>query len=167
MPFQEDVAKFNGMYKLPVATSPSLSQLGESAIERLIAFKDVLREELDEIDEIQAKLVARANNDLYFPPDDTIEPYMPSELEILTDIADLMGDLQVYCASEMAKFGLPQDKVLEIIMESNFSKQFADGPHYDARGKVQKGPHYWKPEPKISMLLAALRTLAEQRKSAA
>jgi hypothetical protein len=39
-------------------------------------------------------------------------------------------------------------------MDSNFSKLGADGkPIYDERGKVMKGPFYWKPEPKIKELL--------------
>jgi hypothetical protein len=39
-------------------------------------------------------------------------------------------------------------------MESNFSKLGADGqPIYDERGKVMKGPSYWKPEPRIRSLL--------------
>jgi len=29
-------------------------------------------------------------------------------------------------------------------------------PIYDERGKVMKGPGYWKPEPKIEELLASL-----------
>ena len=45
--------------------------------------------------------------------------------------------------------------LLAIIRQSNFSKLGADGkPIYDERGKVQKGPGYWKPEPKISEMLA-------------
>jgi predicted HAD superfamily Cof-like phosphohydrolase len=76
-------------------------------------------------------------------------------------LADLLGDIQVYAASEMAKFGLPLDQVLAIIMQSNFSKLGADGkPIYDERGKVQKGPDYWKPEPKIKEMLAALQAPA-------
>jgi hypothetical protein len=39
-------------------------------------------------------------------------------------------------------------------MESNFSKLDRNGePIYDARGKVMKGPDYWKPEPKITEIL--------------
>lgn len=57
----------------------------------------------------------------------------------------------------MAKFGIPLDETLEIIMQSNFSKMGADGkPIYDERGKLQKGPNYWKPEPRIAAMLAAL-----------
>ena len=135
--FSEDIEKFNGIYKLPVNAKPA-QDVGVPAVERMKAFKSILLEEVDEIDEII----------------EAAEQGKPS-LEVLTMLADLLGDLQVYCASEMAKFGLPLDQILAIIMQSNFSKLGADGkPIYDERGKVQKGPNYWKPEPKIQALLA-------------
>ena len=134
--FSEDIKKFNGMYKLPVNAKPTLD-VGVPLIERLQAFKSILSEELNEIDEIVDAAQTQAQ-----------------PLEILTMLADLLGDIQVYCASEMAKFGLPLDQVLGIIMQSNLSKLGADGqPIYDERGKVQKGPNYWKPEPAILTLL--------------
>ena len=134
--FSNDIEKFNGIYKLPVNPVPTLD-VGVPVIERLKAFKAILAEELDEIDHI----IDAAKND-------------ESPMAVLTMLADLLGDIQVYCASEMAKFGLPLDKVLAIIMQSNFSKLGADGkPIYDERGKVLKGPNYWKPEPKIRALL--------------
>lgn len=134
--FAEDIKKFNGIYKLPVNDKPTL-EVGVPVAERLRAFKNILAEELDEIDEIVT----------------AVDGKMP-EIEVLTMLADLLGDIQVYCASEMAKFGLPLDQVLAIIMQSNFSKLGADGkPIYDERGKVQKGPNYWKPEPTIQKLL--------------
>ena len=136
--FSEDIKKFNAMYALPVSTQPTL-EVGVPPADRLRAFKNILAEELDEIDEIVAAVENKA-------PD----------LEVLTMLADLLGDIQVYCASEMSKFGLPLDQVLAIIMQSNFSKLGADGkPIYDERGKVQKGPGYWKPEPKLHAMLAA------------
>jgi predicted HAD superfamily Cof-like phosphohydrolase len=134
--FSEDIKKFNGMYKLPVSAKPTLD-VGVPLIERLQAFKSILSEELNEIDEIVEAAQGQAQ-----------------PLEILTMLADLLGDIQVYCASEMAKFGLPLDQVLGIIMQSNLSKLGADGqPIYDERGKVQKGPNYWKPEPAIQAML--------------
>lgn len=134
--FSEDIKKFNGIYKLPVNTNPTLD-VGVPAAERMAAFKDILLEEIHEIDEIIA--AQQAGKD---------------PLEVLTMLADLLGDIQVYCASEMAKFGLPLDQVLSIIMQSNFSKLGADGlPIYDERGKVMKGPNYWKPEPKLQAML--------------
>ena len=138
--FSKDIEKFNGIYKLPVNPAPTLD-VGVPVAERLKAFKSILNEEVDEIDEIIEAVEGDA------PP-----------LEVLTMLADLLGDIQVYCASEMAKFGLPLDEVLAIIMQSNFSKLGIDGkPIYDERGKVQKGPNYWKPEPKIKELLSTLR----------
>lgn len=137
--FADDIKKFNGIYKLPVSALPTL-EVGVPVAQRLAAFKDILMEEVHEMDDIIA--AQNAGKD---------------PLEVLTMLADLLGDIQVYCASEMAKFGLPLDQVLSLIMQSNFSKLGADGlPIYDERGKVMKGPDYWKPEPKIQAMLEAL-----------
>lgn len=138
---ENDIQRFNAMYKLPVSSVPTL-QIGVDPVERLKAFKDILAEELNEIDEIITDL-----ND----PE-------KGSLSTLTKLADLLGDIQVYCASEMAKFGIPLDNTLNIIMQSNFSKLGADGlPIYDERGKVLKGPGYWKPEPMLESMLHQLR----------
>ncbi|MHA0110778.1 hypothetical protein ACXYUI_27030, partial [Klebsiella pneumoniae] len=76
------------------------------------------------------------------------------KLGVLTELSDWLGDLVVYCASEAQRWGLPLDRILSVIMQSNFSKLGADGkPFYDERGKVMKGPNYWKPEPRIQELL--------------
>lgn len=136
--FANDIQKFNGIYRLPASAVPTLD-VGVPLLDRLTAFKDILAEELKEIDDIVDAV--KADSD---------------PLTVLTMLADLLGDVQVYCASEMAKFGLPLDAVLATIMQSNFSKLGADGlPIYDERGKVLKGPNYWKPEPKIRALLEA------------
>lgn len=81
-----------------------------------------------------------------------------SEAETVYDVADLadwLGDIIVYCASEAARHGLPLEQVLEIIMDSNMSKLGEDGRPIinQETGKVEKGPRYWKPEPKIRTLL--------------
>lgn len=142
--FSEDIKKFNGIYRLPIAQFPTLTAVGDP-VARLKAFKDILAEELNEIDDVIAKAEAAM-----------IENRV-KDVDTLTDLADLLGDLQVYCASEMAKFGLPLDEVLAVIMNSNFSKLGADGePIYDERGKVQRGPNYWKPEPSIAAMIAEL-----------
>jgi predicted HAD superfamily Cof-like phosphohydrolase len=74
--------------------------------------------------------------------------------DVATAIADVLGDIIVYCRSEALKYGLPLEEVLDVIMDSNESKLGADGqPIYDANGKFLKGPNYWKPEPKIRALL--------------
>lgn len=147
--FSEDIKKFNVMYRLPVAEHPTLD-VGVPVLERLKAFQSILAEELSEMDEIIESIEAGAKPE-----------------NALTMLADLLGDLQVYCASEMAKFGLPQDAVLSIIMQSNFSKLSAEGiPLYDERGKVLKGPGYWRPETKIKELLDSLATPKINKKPA-
>lgn len=132
--FNNQIKDFNKLYGLPVPQVPVISREvfpdRLDLIDRLAKFKLILLEELDEVHELQVSINRGA-----------------SEIEILTELADWLGDLQVYCASEMAKFGLDNEIVLGIIMESNMSKLGEDGkPIYDERGKVMKGPGYWKPE---------------------
>lgn len=139
--FSQDIKKFNGMYRMPVSTTPTLD-VGSPVTQRLSDLKAILLDEVLEIDELIEKSTKLSDTQ--------------SMLDLLTGVADLMGDLQVYAASEMAKWGLPLDETLSIIMQSNFSKMGADGlPIYDARGKLLKGPNYWKPEPKLNAMLAS------------
>lgn len=139
MEFDDAIVSFNKMYGLPVPSKPDLHANGDVK-ERLKAFLSILRDEVDEGDELLKKLETGID-----------------DLDALTELADWLGDLQVYCASEMARFGLPLYLVLNAIMQSNASKLGADGkPIYDERGKVCKGPGYWRPEPKIKEILGFL-----------
>lgn len=124
----------NAMYRLPANDQPSLPG---NVVDRLIKFKATLLDEVHEIDEI---VQLSKNGD--------------AAIDIAVAIADLLGDIIVYCRSEALKYGLPLEEVLDVIMDSNESKLGADGkPIYDANGKFLKGPNYWKPEPKIKALL--------------
>ena len=136
--FARRIVAMNAMYKLPASDRPVLP---EDVAGRLAKFKATLLDEVHEIDEI----VALAGNG-------------GSSMDILVAMADLLGDVIVYCRSEALKYGLPLEDVLDVIMDSNESKLGADGkPIYDANGKFLKGPNYWKPEPKIRMLLEDAR----------
>ena len=135
-PFAERIALMNAMYRLPANRRPTLP---DNTAERLVKFKATLMDEVHEIDDIAAMVEKGAD-----------------PAEVLTAIADLLGDVIVYCRSEALKYGLPLEDVLDVIMDSNESKLGADGnPIYDANGKFLKGPNYWKPEPKIKALLLA------------
>jgi len=130
------IAAMNAMYKLAIHDAPTLPA---DVADRLTKFKATLLDEVHEIDEIVAAAGRGA-----------------APAEIAVAIADLLGDVIVYCRSEALKYGLPLEDVLDIIMDSNESKLGADGkPIYDANGKFLKGPGYWKPEPKIKALLEA------------
>jgi len=135
-PFAERIAAMNAMYKLPAHVRPTLPA---DVADRLARFKATLLDEVHEIDEI-VKLAQDG----------------AAALDIAVAVADLLGDIIVYCRSEALKYGLPLEEVLDVIMDSNESKLGADGrPIYDAHGKFLKRPAYWRPEPKIKALLAA------------
>ncbi len=139
--FLNDIKKFNEMYGQPSNDRPTLI-----SVERLENFKSVLMEEFKEIDGIIKQYREKEGN---LTEED--------KLEILTSLSDWLGDIIVYANNEARKHGLPMDKILEIIMESNFSKLGEDGmPIRDERGKVIKGPNYWAPEEKIKDYLQKL-----------
>jgi len=136
--FYKDIEKFNKMYRLPENNAPTLH-----GIERLEKFKDILLEEVEEVDDI-IKQYKKHEKDLS----------KENQVEVITNISDWLGDMVVYISSEAKKYGINLSETLKIIMASNFSKLGTDGkPIYDKRGKVMKGPNYWKPEPKIKELL--------------
>ena len=132
--FAQRIAAMNAMYQLPAYDHPALPA---DVADRLTKFKATLLDEVHEIDEI----IALSRNG-------------GAANDIAVAIADLLGDIVVYCRSEALKYGLPLEEVLDVIMDSNESKLGADGkPIYDANGKFLKGPNYWKPEPRIKALL--------------
>lgn len=140
--FDDKITDFNNLYGLPCLDVPGIpngmkpAQLDEY-LEKLYS---ILFEELQEVEAIRMEI--RAGSD---------------PITVLTELADWLGDMQVYCASELRKFGIPNTLILSIIMASNMSKLGEDGkPIYDERGKVLKGPGYWKPEPQIKRALLAL-----------
>jgi hypothetical protein len=135
--FAERIAAMNAMYRLPSNVKPSIP---EDVSERLMKFKATLMDEVHEIDDI-VSMVSDGS----------------SKLDIAVAIADLLGDIIVYCRSEALKYGIPLESVLGVIMDSNESKLDLDGkPIYDSNGKFLKGPNYWKPEPKIKEVLLQL-----------
>ena len=141
MSFSDRVKAFNAMYGLPVGSVPTTAPTVEETLHRLQQFQKMLSKELTEgLDIYEAVFAGKI-----------------SQHEYLVMLADWLGDIQVYCASEMVRHGLPMDAILNIIMDSNASKLGADGKPIVIEGKVQKGPGYWKPEPKISALLESLK----------
>jgi len=132
--FADRIAFMNAMYRLPANNNVTIPA---DVVDRLKKFKATLLDEVHEIDDIVEMAEKGAQ------PED-----------VVVAIADLLGDVIVYCRSEALKYGLPLEAVLDVIMDSNESKLGADGnPIYDTNGKFLKGPNYWKPEPKIKALL--------------
>lgn len=134
--FLAAIKSMNGMYELPINETPRIYAGPEEFQARLHDFQLTLADEVSELTDI----IEDANHQ--------------SEVQILTSLSDLLGDVVVYCFSEAQKYGIPLMEVLSIIMESNKSKLGADGrPIKNEHGKFLKGPNYWKPEPRIQILL--------------
>jgi predicted HAD superfamily Cof-like phosphohydrolase len=141
--FSASIERFNQIYKLPCAEKPQFLGLN-----RLKDFVSILSEEVAEGTELLEKYSALS-------PQPQPATNGQNHNEFLTELSDWLGDVVVYCFSEAKRWGIPMEKVLGAIMDSNFSKLDAEGkPIYDERGKVMKGPEYFKPEPKIAEILA-------------
>ena len=135
--FSDDIARMNATYELPAIKT------WQQAYDRVRAFESILKEECTEILGVEAEL----DN-----ADDVNRNAVMLRARVM--LADLLGDIIVYCASEAQRWGIDFEETLAIIMASNFSKLGADGkPIKDERGKFLKGPNYWKPEPYIQALL--------------
>lgn len=156
--FKEVIRKFNELYGLPINESPSvIYDNPDHLIARLKQFKAILLDEVSEVDDIidfmNGKLTDKVKK---------LGANAGSKALVLTMIADWLGDLQVYCASEMLRFGLDNNIVLSIIMHSNMSKLGADGNPIISDGKVQKGPNYWAPEELIKRYIEAEMRIASR-----
>lgn len=172
--FESKILYFNGMYKLPVAPYPTTYKVAEDemqnrpiegevgqtvrgkdyVIQRIVGFIKTLEGELAESIDIIERMRTGVTK-VTVAGNEVITTY--SEMDFLVDMADWLGDMIVYCASEMAKYGIPQKETLDEIMKSNFSKLNLDGSvNYDATGKVLKGPAYFKPEPQIRLVLEGI-----------
>ena len=133
--FDDDIARMNATYELP-----QVKTLKE-AIARIGNFEKILKEECEEIVDIEGVLESH-----------DVEAAKMLRARVM--LADLLGDIIVYCASEAQRWDIDIMEVSAIIMASNFSKLDAKGkPIKDERGKFLKGPNYWKPEPYIQALL--------------
>ena len=149
--FANDIKKFNDMYGLPNGDVPSLTAVG-SPVARMLQFGKIMRDEVDEGLDIIAALNKVPDNDAVQELAKLLPDATPEELAMVM-LMDWLGDIQVYAASEMRRWGIPMEAVLAVIMQSNFSKLGEDGKAIMKDGKVQKGPNYWKPEPKLLQLL--------------
>lgn len=134
--FAGDIVSFNNMYGMGKHDLKDT----DAIVLRLQQFKQMLVDEVDEVDNIIDMLVKGTYVDKH---------------SLLVDLADWMGDIQIFCASEMERFDIPLYATLSIIMDSNFSKKQTDGTALFIDGKLQKGPNYWKPEPVLSDMLIA------------
>ena len=64
----------------------------------------------------------------------------------LTEVADALTDILYVTYGAGHAFGINLDKCFQEVQNSNMSKLGSDGkPIYNEKGKVMKGPKYFKP----------------------
>ena len=65
----------------------------------------------------------------------------------IKEIADALTDILYVTYGAGHAFGIDLDKCFEEVQNSNMSKLGSDGkPIYNEKGKVMKGPNYFKPD---------------------
>ena len=83
---------------------------------------DLIREELDELKEAMEK-------------------------KDIKEVADALTDILYVTYGAGHAFGVDLDKCFQEVQNSNMSKLDSDGkPIYNDKGKVMKGPNYFKPD---------------------
>lgn len=148
--------EFNEMYGLPVRTTPGFPpeyNNKETLTKRLSELREMLLDEVDEVDDIAVAIMELSC------PHMTPAEWSASTKKIVSQtgsrdpgltalvmLADWLGDLRVYCESEMIKFGLNSETVHVLIMGSNMTKLDEQGMPIIKEGKVQKGPNFVAPE---------------------
>ena len=122
------VGTFMKTFGQEVKTKPSFSS---DKINKLRI--DLIKEELEELTE------AMNNNDLL-------------------EVADALTDILYVTYGAGHAFGIDLDKCFEEVQNSNMSKLGKDGkPIYNEKGKVMKGPNYFKPN--LSKFVAWLKKI--------
>jgi hypothetical protein len=128
--FRQRIVQMNKTFELPTNGIPC-----DQGEKRLIDFHRVLSEEVNELQDIGVS-------------DEGVD---------LVALADVLGDIVVYVASESVRWGIPLTDVLHAIMDSQGSKLVNGRPLMAEDGsKFIKGPDYVPPEPKIKRILDTL-----------
>ena len=69
------------------------------------------------------------------------------EKKDIKEVADALTDILYVTYGAGHSFGINLDKCFEEVQSSNMSKLGSDGkPIYNEKGKVMKGPNYFKPD---------------------
>ena len=117
------MTNFNSVKKFMQVFGQEVKTKAEFPSEKIIKLRlNLIQEELDEFDQ------ALKNKDL-------------------KEVADALTDILYVTYGAGHAFGIDLDKCFEEVQRSNMSKLGEDGkPIYNEKGKVMKGPNYFKPD---------------------
>jgi predicted HAD superfamily Cof-like phosphohydrolase len=116
------MTNFEYVRKFMETFGQNIREKAEFPDKKIIALRyDLIQEELDELKE------AIDNKDI-------------------KEVADALTDILYVTYGAGHAFGINLDKCFEEVQKSNMSKLGSDGkPIYNEKGKVMKGPNYFKP----------------------
>ena len=117
------MSNFESVRKFMETFGQEIKEKAEFPNEKIISLRyDLIKEELDELKE------AMDNNDI-------------------KEVADALTDILYVTYGAGHAYGINLDKCFEEVQNSNMSKLGLDGkPIYNEKGKVMKGPNYFKPD---------------------
>ena len=117
------MTNFERVRKFMETFGQEIKEKAEFPNEKIISLRhDLIKEELDELKE------AMDNKDI-------------------KEIADALTDILYVTYGAGHAYGINLDKCFEEVQNSNMSKLGSDGkPIYNDKGKVMKGPNYFKPD---------------------
>ena len=117
------MTNFESVKKFMETFGQEIKEKAEFPSDKITSLRhDLIKEELNELKE------AMDNNDI-------------------KEVADALTDILYVTYGAGHAFGINLDKCFEEVQNSNMSKLGSDGkPIYNDKGKVMKGPNYFKPD---------------------
>ncbi|MDA8771363.1 nucleoside triphosphate pyrophosphohydrolase family protein [Candidatus Pelagibacter bacterium] len=108
-------------------------------------FMETFGQEIKEKTEFPSEKIASLRHDLIKEELDELKEAMVNK--DIKEVADALTDILYVTYGAGHAFGINLDKCFEEVQNSNMSKLGSDGkPIYNDKGKVMKGPNYFKPD---------------------
>jgi len=108
-------------------------------------FMEIFGQEIKEKAQFPSDKIASLRHDLIKEELDELKEAM--DKKDIIEVADALTDILYVTYGAGHAFGINLDKCFEEVQNSNMSKLGYDGkPIYNDKGKVMKGPNYFKPD---------------------
>ena len=113
--------------------------------ERVRKFMEIFGQEIKEKAEFPSEKITSLRQDLIKEELDELKAAI--DTKDIKEVADALTDILYVTYGAGHAFGINLDKCFEEVQNSNMSKLGSDGkPIYNDKGKVMKGPNYFKPD---------------------
>ena len=113
--------------------------------ERVRKFMETFGQEIKEKAEFPSDKITSLRHDLI--KEELNELKEAIDNKDITEVADALTDILYVTYGAGHAFGINLDKCFDEVQNSNMSKLGSDGkPIYNDKGKVMKGPNYFKPD---------------------